>query len=371
MAAISEMAGSDQSSRRKIGELLRQTRESSGGDIAQIATTLRIRAAYLTAIEESQYDRMPAPVYALGFVRAYANYLGLDGEEAVRRFKQETVDFAGPRGLTFPVPLAERSIPGGTMVLAALILALCGYGLWYYVSTGERARPERVAAVPQDMLPTPPPAPPPDASATPGSLAPASVAPAPAPAAAPASAPTVADTAPPAQADAEASPATVPEPSLTDADSPPAATPPSSASAAAQAPSLVSPAPATDTASAASAAAPPPTATTTASPTAVMRGTTPGKVWGAVGEPSRIVIEVRKDSWIQVRDGSRVLIDKVLHPGDSYRVGDRSGLVLRTGNGSGIDIEVDGRKASIPGALVRHEIALDPDRLIAGTAIAD
>ena len=40
----------------RIGELLRQTRQSYGGDVAQIATILRIRAGYLTAIEESRYE---------------------------------------------------------------------------------------------------------------------------------------------------------------------------------------------------------------------------------------------------------------------------------------------------------------------------
>ena len=34
------------------------------------------------------------------------------------------------------------------MLLVALILAICGYGTWFYLSTGERTRPERVAAVP-------------------------------------------------------------------------------------------------------------------------------------------------------------------------------------------------------------------------------
>src|SRR5271154_2469354 len=75
--------------RHTIGALLRETRENYGGDIERIGAALRIRPAYLTALEEGRYDRLPAPVYALGFVRAYAIHMGLDGEEAVRRFKQE------------------------------------------------------------------------------------------------------------------------------------------------------------------------------------------------------------------------------------------------------------------------------------------
>src|SRR5579885_3428686 len=154
-------------SKHTIGALLRETRESYGGDIERIANALRIRAQYLVAIEEGRYDRLPAPVYALGFVRAYAVHLGLDGDEAVRRFKLEAEGFDGQRDLAFPVPLAERSIPGGTMLLVALILAICGYGLWYYLSSNERPRAERVAAVPAQLAPPAPAATPPPEAATP------------------------------------------------------------------------------------------------------------------------------------------------------------------------------------------------------------
>ena len=53
--------------------------------------------------------------------------------------------------LAFPMPLGERSVPGGAMLLVALILALCGYGTWYYVSTSERSRPVRVIEVPPEL----------------------------------------------------------------------------------------------------------------------------------------------------------------------------------------------------------------------------
>jgi hypothetical protein len=96
-----------------------------------------------------------------------------------------------------------------------------------------------------------------------------------------------------------------------------------------------------------------------------------GRVYGAEGGVSRIVIEVTKDSWLQIRDGDRVLLDKVLHPGDSYRVGDRTGLIMRTGNAAGLDIEVDGHRTPAIKGTVRNQIALDPDRLVAGTAAAN
>jgi cytoskeleton protein RodZ len=376
-----DTAGSDQAPRRTIGELLRETRLSYGGQINQIATTLRIRAAYLTAIEESHYDRLPAQVYALGFVRAYATHLGLDADEAVRRFKQETAAFELPRGLSFPVPLAERSVPGGTMLLAALILAFCGYGLWYYVSTGERARPERVSVVPAELKPVPPPSqvmtpppvsPPPEAAAPVVSATPPSVA-EPAPQAA---APTLAPltptpspslpsiSTPPTPA---SPPYTPPPPGVTILSSPPPTPAPAAASDAASTPPVTPAVGAAPNPPAASAVAPKPAA----APPNTPRPPDQARVFGAIDAPSRIIIEVRKDSWVQIREGNRILVDRVLHPGESYRVPDRPGLILRTGNGSGLDIAVDGAKAPSVGGTVRHNIALDPGRLMAGTAISD
>ncbi len=131
--------------RETIGDLLRRTRTEYGAEIETVAAALRIRAPYLAAIEQARYDRLPGAVYAVGFVRAYANHLGLDGEEAVRRFKQEAAGLERRRDLAFPVPLTSRSVPGGRMLLAAFVLAVCAYGIWHYLSTGDRSRPERVA----------------------------------------------------------------------------------------------------------------------------------------------------------------------------------------------------------------------------------
>src|ERR1700722_14741888 len=109
--------------RETVGDQLRLARVEHGGEIEGIAHSLRIRAAYLAAIEQGRYDRLPGPVYALGFVRTYALHLGLDGDEAVRRFKLEAAGFEQRRDLAFPMPLAQCSVPGGRMPLPAVRMA--------------------------------------------------------------------------------------------------------------------------------------------------------------------------------------------------------------------------------------------------------
>jgi cytoskeleton protein RodZ len=332
-----------QTRRHTIGQLLRETREGMGSDLNRVATALRIRAAYLEAIEEGRYDQLPGAVYALGFVRAYATHLALDGEEAVRRFKLEAEGFEGQRGLTFPVPLAERSVPGGTMLLVAVILAICGYGLWYYLSSSAHPRPERVAAVPAELAPRPavtaaPTQATPETPAAPVSPAPSAAVPAEPPvAAAPETRP----------AEAAAPAAAVPEPP-----------PPPTASAVAPPPPAPAPAPVVAPPSAPEVAA--------ASPPVVEKP----RIYGVANGATRIVLRAVNDSWVQIRDQNNVSVfARELHAGDSYRVPDRPGLMLHSGVPNAITAVVDGHATPNFRGGVKVNILLDPDRLIAGTAM--
>ena len=137
---------------RSAGDELRQRREALGLDLAEVAATLRIKPAYLVALEAGRPNELPGAVYAIGFIRAYADHLGLDSGEMLRLFKRQSALFAAKPDLAFPIQLGERSMPGG-VVLVALILAVCGYGGWFYLSTGDGPRPERVAQIPLELLP--------------------------------------------------------------------------------------------------------------------------------------------------------------------------------------------------------------------------
>ena len=133
---------------RPVGELLRERREELRLDINDIGEILRIKPAFLAAIEHGRPEDLPGPTYVIGFVRAYARHLGLDHDWVLERYKAESAGVHARPDLSLPVPLGERSVPGGPILLVALILAICGYGTWFYLSTGERTRPERVAAIP-------------------------------------------------------------------------------------------------------------------------------------------------------------------------------------------------------------------------------
>ena len=74
---------------------------------------------------------------------------------------------------------------------------------------------------------------------------------------------------------------------------------------------------------------------------------------------------------MQVRDNDgNVIWTRILRAGDSYRVPNRSGLTLLTGNAGALEVRVDGKAAPPLGAegAVRRNIVLDPEKLAAGKA---
>ncbi len=119
-----------------VGALLKASRVRLGDDLRFVAETLHIRFIYLEAIEAGRYDDLPGAAYAIGFIRSYADYLGLDSGEVVRRYKAESSGGSGATRLVFPVPIPESSIPGGAIIFVGVVVALLTYGVWY-VSTAK------------------------------------------------------------------------------------------------------------------------------------------------------------------------------------------------------------------------------------------
>ena len=141
-----------------LGADLKAARERKGFDLAAVADELRIRHVHLQAIEEGYFDDLPGPVYAVGFVRSYAEYLGLDGEVAVEAFKQETLGLNGETKLVFPSPIPESRVPTGRLIAVSLVLASLIYAGWYYVEMNGRLATGRVPSLPERLAalaPTP------------------------------------------------------------------------------------------------------------------------------------------------------------------------------------------------------------------------
>lgn len=84
----------------EIGNTLREARLRRGLDILQCETETKIRAKYLRAMEEEQFDLMPSPTYVRGFLRTYADFLDLDGQLVLDEYESRFGIFeVDPRGV--------------------------------------------------------------------------------------------------------------------------------------------------------------------------------------------------------------------------------------------------------------------------------
>src|SRR3954471_18642063 len=77
-----------------VGEELRQARQRRAKSLVGVSRALKISPDYLTALEMARFADLPSRVYAIGYVRSCAAYLGLDSAGLVARFKAE-LDSAG------------------------------------------------------------------------------------------------------------------------------------------------------------------------------------------------------------------------------------------------------------------------------------
>jgi cytoskeletal protein RodZ len=142
----------DQENAQGVGALLRASRLRCGEDLRDVSKALCIRQTYLEAIESGRCQELPGPTYAIGFVRAYAEHLGLDSAEVVRRFKAETSAANGRSELVFPTPVAEAGIPGGAIVFVGAVVAVLAYGGWYLSTTKDGFFAELIAPLPERLV---------------------------------------------------------------------------------------------------------------------------------------------------------------------------------------------------------------------------
>ena len=96
-----------------IGEVLKSTRSRQGLDIRAVEERTKIRTKYLRALENEDWEALPSPAYAKGFLRTYAQLLALDADALVDAYRRQVeVEVVEP---TYPVRdavLEHRRRPG-------------------------------------------------------------------------------------------------------------------------------------------------------------------------------------------------------------------------------------------------------------------
>ena len=309
----------DQGGAARVGEDLRVARERIGWQMADCAVGLRIRLSYLQALEDGRVGDLPGMAYALGFLRTYSTALGLDANVLCRRFRADVTDSTAQTKLAFPVPAPERGMPGGAILLLAFVMVVGAYIGWYRLSGEGRLPAEVVPAVPARLAP----------------LAEQAV-PLPAPVQPPLQNPGLQplETRMAAEAGRDDSEPEMPE------------MPGVSAAEAMPLPPL-------------------PPQMAVAAPPAVGIALSPGSPPANPDSP-RVMLRAKAEAWVQVREkGGQVLLNRVLHPGETWAVPARPGMLLTTGNAAATEVVLDGVQViSLAGAgAVRRDLPLDPDAI--------
>ena len=121
-------------------------REARGLSVSDAADKLKINSAYLSAIETLNPDALPNAGYGVGFVRSYANLLGLNAKDAITRYKADTETAPEPSRFSAPHFAARREIrlPRGSFAAALIAVTFTSLAVWYGTSTTAQSPEPRV-----------------------------------------------------------------------------------------------------------------------------------------------------------------------------------------------------------------------------------
>ncbi len=110
-----------------FGQYLVRERELRGFSLAQIADQTRIGQGNLRALEQDDLSRLPARVFVLGYIKAYAHAIGLNPDEAVLRYEEHAQKLAPPE----EGQVLRRSRKGRLLLLGGAVVAVgLGVGLF-------------------------------------------------------------------------------------------------------------------------------------------------------------------------------------------------------------------------------------------------
>lgn len=119
-----------------LGVLLQQKRESLNIEISTVAETLCIRESFLMALEKGDYTVFPALVYAAGFLRSYASYLGMDVKPLMVKFRKETEHLKEDMA-EIPAVVSKNVIPTRKFLFLLFLLIISVFCFVSYCSKKE------------------------------------------------------------------------------------------------------------------------------------------------------------------------------------------------------------------------------------------
>lgn len=125
-------------SSKRVGDELLARREELGYSLHKVEVATKIRGRYLQAIEASDFSKLPNDVYSRGFVRQYAQFLGLPAADLARRYQEERGGVVKPAKQVKPraveLRLGATSRWAASLIALAAVALIAGYLIWQFSS---------------------------------------------------------------------------------------------------------------------------------------------------------------------------------------------------------------------------------------------
>ena len=315
-APVSELKKVDKSV-NKVGKLLKEMRLQKELSISDVSKKLCIRKIYLEAIEDSNYKELPPLPYGIGFIRSYAEYLGLNSGNIVELYKEET-NTKPDKDIFVLEPQNEASVPNRKYLLISLLAIIFIYFLWYLYNNkiSDIEEPESEALVEEKISE--------DQNELPLVVEDYSVA---------------AESADNSSAQSQAengAKVITDQVTVTDASFPLAEEKNNEEKPIADEPKKeenIAPAKTVEQ---------------------------PQEKVAEAKPVEGVVINIKKETWIEVKDDKKLYISKVLQAGDSYKVPEGKGMILSVGRVEAVDVLINGKVTQIFKPEKKTNIALDP-----------
>lgn len=283
----------------KVGAMLKEMRLQKGLKIVDVSRKLCIRKCYLEAIEESNYKEIPLFPYGIGFIRSYAKFLGLNDQNIVDLYKEETQSRSS-NDIKELTPQTEASIPGMQYLVISLLAIALIYAGWMFMNDDdsnvnvENAPSEQTQQVGDEQL-------------------------------------IITEEIDIEQTANETATSAEGEEQIVVSDE-----------------VYVDENEKTQQNENAAIAAP------------EVKDETPIEKKTSITIPDEgVFIEVLKETWVEVKDESKLYLSKVLAPNSTYTVSDAKGKILSVGKHDGVNVYINGKKTSIFTINKKTNVALD------------
>lgn len=137
----------------KVGDILRKARLEKKITIPELAENIKVSIAHIEAIEDGKFETIPARVYLMGFIRAYADYVDLDSEKIIGLLKRQAGERIAPKE-NFAIQnnvMEDKSLPDFKIYMGLAIVLVIALSVFSAIKENHYFSADIIPTVPNDL----------------------------------------------------------------------------------------------------------------------------------------------------------------------------------------------------------------------------